>query len=156
MSRDVAPLPPEVALPLSLMHRACFPEDPWEAATIGRLLALSGTFGFLAWQNSDPAGFLLARDLGGEIEILSLGVVPGWRRRGHARALMTAAIAEAGRRGSASLVLEVAAHNEAARRLYAGFGFVQVGRRSRYYRHAGGMEDALILRRNITGEAPPG
>jgi tRNA threonylcarbamoyladenosine biosynthesis protein TsaB len=152
---QILPLPGNAARPLAAMHRACFPDDPWDAPAIGRILELTGAFGFLAWEGDDPAGFLLARDLGGEIEILSLGVVPGRRRRGHGRALMRAAIAEAGQRGTGSLVLEVAAANDAARRLYAGLGFLPVGRRPRYYRHAGGAADAFILRRTFTGEAPP-
>ncbi len=69
-----------------------------------------------------------------------MGVLPAWRRRGIGRALLDAVVAEAGARGIASIVLEVAADNEAARRLYAALGFVQVGRRPRYYRRAGGRQ----------------
>ena len=49
MSLRIAPLPAGAAEPLALMHRACFPEDPWDAASFARLLALSGVFGYLAW-----------------------------------------------------------------------------------------------------------
>jgi len=139
---------------LAAMHRACFPEDPWDAAALGRILGLTGAFGFLAWRGDDPAGFVVARDLGDELEILSIGVLPALRRRGHARRLLDAVVAEAARRRSGSIVLEVAAANEPARRLYAGFGFSQVGRRPRYYRLAGGAADALILRRGAAGSSP--
>ncbi len=134
------------------MHRACFPDDPWDAAALERILALSGGFGYLAWQADSPAGFVLARDLGGEVEILSLGVLAERRRQGIGRALLDLVIADAGRRRIGSIVLEVATENEAARRLYAACGFVQVGRRPRYYRRMGVPADALILRRGITGE----
>jgi [ribosomal protein S18]-alanine N-acetyltransferase len=150
----VAPLPAGAAAPLSAMHLAAFPEDPWDAAALERILALSGGFGYLAWQEGAPAGFILARDLGGEVEILSLGVLPGWRRRGIGRALLDSAVAEAERRRAGSLVLEVASENAPARELYAACGFVQVGRRPRYYRRADGRVDGLILRRAVTGEAP--
>ncbi len=155
-SRRISAVPTSAAVPLSAMHRAAFPEDPWDAAALERILALSGGFGYLAWQADSPAGFILARDRGGEVEILSLGVLPEWRRQGIARALLGSAVAEAGRRRIGSIVLEVAAENETARRLYAGFGFVQVGRRPRYYRRTGGSADALILRRGITGEPSAG
>jgi ribosomal-protein-alanine N-acetyltransferase len=131
------------------MHRCSFPEDPWDEAALERILSLSGTFGWLAWQADDPIGFLLARDLGDEVEILSLGVMPGWRRHGAAVALLRAAAAEAARRHIGSVVLEVAEDNEAARRLYAVEGFTQVGRRPRYYQRPVGLADALILRRGI-------
>jgi ribosomal-protein-alanine N-acetyltransferase len=160
VSRPVTPIPAGAAVPLSAMHRAAFPEDPWDAAALERIFALSGGFGYLAWQgdppDDSPAGFILARDLGGEVEILSVGVLPEWRRQGIGRALMAAVVAQAERLRAGSLVLEVATENEAALRLYAGFGFVPVGRRPRYYRRIGGRSDALILRRGIIDEAPKG
>ena len=152
MSRHITALPPSAAVPLSAMHRACFPDDPWDAGALERILALSGGFGYLAWQADSPTAFILARDLGGEVEILSLGVLPEWRRQGVGRALLQSMIDEAGRRRTGSIVLEVATENETARLLYAALGFVQVGRRPRYYRRTGIPADALILRRGITGE----
>jgi len=98
-----------------------------------------------------PAGFVLARDLGDECEILSLGVAPPWRRRGVGGDLIGAVIAEAKRRGNASIVLEVATDNDAARRLYTRFGFVAAGRRARYYRRIDGPADAFILRLALGG-----
>ena len=146
----VTELPTAAAIPLAAMHAVCFPEEPWNAAVMDRLRAL-GVFGRLAWQDKEPIGFVLVRDLGDEAEVLSLGVLPAARRRGVGRALLAAVVAEAERRGLASVVLEVAAANTPARRLYAGAGFVQVGRRPGYYRHLGEGGDGLILRRAITG-----
>lgn len=145
MSR-IAPIPANAVEALAILHQACFPDDPWEAPALSRLMALSGGFGWLAWEDRDPVGFILVRDLGAECEILSLGVAPRWRRRGVARELLAAATAEAQRRGLASIVLEVAVDNDAASNLYAVIGFVTVGRRARYYRRPDGRIDALILR----------
>lgn len=145
----IASLPLYAAEPLALLHRACFPDDPWDAAAMARVLSLAGCFGYLAWEDDAPTGFVLARDLGDECEILSLGVVPARRGRGIGARLLQAGLAEAQRRGIASAVLEVAADNSAARRLYARLGFVQVGYRPRYYRRADGTADALILRLNV-------
>ena len=156
MTGGITRLPPGLALPLAAMHAACFPEDPWDAAALGRILALFGVFGYLAGAADVPSGFILARDLGEEAEVLTLGVLPGNRRQGVGRDLLDAVIAEAGRRGLGSVVLEVAADNEAARRLYADAGFMPVGRRPRYYRRRSGVVDALIMRRGITNEVAPG
>jgi ribosomal-protein-alanine N-acetyltransferase len=152
VSRAVTPLPAGAAEPLALLHAACFPEDPWDAEALGRILALSGGFGFVAWQLDMPVGFALARDLGNECEILSLGVLPDFRRGGVGRALLRAVIGEAARHGLPSIVLEVASDNAAARGLYADAGFVMVGRRPRYYRRGGETIDALLLRCPVTGE----
>jgi len=146
-------IPRAAAVPLSLLHRACFPEEPWDADALERILTLSGGFGFCVSQGDRPVGFVLARDLGGETEILSIGVLPERRRRGIAGALLAMVFAEAERRGGDSVVLEVAADNDPARRLYAGRGFVAVGRRPRYYSRPSGLVDALILRRRTRAEA---
>ncbi len=147
MSPRIIPIPVGSAVPLALLHRACFPEDPWDATALDRIMGLSGGFGFCAWQAGTPVGFVLARGLGGECEILSLGVSPEWRRRGIGRVLMQAVVAETEQHGGASVVLEVADDNTAARQLYARLGFVAVGRRPRYYSRVTGLADALILRR---------
>jgi ribosomal-protein-alanine N-acetyltransferase len=141
-----APLPEGAAAALAVLHRACFPDDPWEAGALARILALAGGFGWLAWEADEPVGFILVRDLGSECEVLSLGVLPRWRRRGIASDLLAAAIAEARDRRLPSVVLEVAVDNDAAAALYAAAGFVTVGRRGRYYRRPDGRVDALILR----------
>jgi ribosomal-protein-alanine N-acetyltransferase len=154
VSCAITPLPAGAAEPLALLHAGCFPEDPWDAEALARILGLSGGFGFVAWQHELPVGFALARDLGSEGEILSLGVLPDCRRLGIGRLLLRAVIDEAARRGLPSIVLEVADDNAAARGLYASAGFVAVGRRPRYYRRDGETIDALLLRCPVNDEPP--
>lgn len=153
MSRRIEPIPAGAAEALAILHRSCFPDDAWEAGALARIMALSGGFGWLAWEEDEPAGFILVRDLGNECEILSFGVAPRWRRRGIARALLRTAIDEAARRGLPSVVLEVAVDNDSARDLYVDAGFTAVGRRARYYRRPDGRVDALILRLAVPRQA---
>ncbi|HEY1799183.1 MAG TPA: tRNA (adenosine(37)-N6)-threonylcarbamoyltransferase complex dimerization subunit type 1 TsaB [Stellaceae bacterium] len=153
--RRITTLPMTAAVPLAMLHRACFPDDPWEGDAMARILGLSGCFGRLAWEGGDPCGFVLARDLGDECEILSVGVEPAARGHGLGTRLMGAALAEARWRDIPSVVLEVAADNEAAQRLYRRLGFVGVGRRPRYYRRPDGLADALILRLSLRDPTIP-
>ncbi len=146
MSRRIEPIPATAMEALAALHRACFPDDPWEAPALARIMALSGGFGWLAIEDEEPAGFILVRDLGNECEVLSLGVAPLWRRRGVAQELLRKAISEATRRHLPSIVLEVAVDNDAATDLYRAAGFVAVGRRARYYSRPDGRVDAMILR----------
>jgi ribosomal-protein-alanine N-acetyltransferase len=152
MNPNLAPLPAGAAEPLSLMHGACFPEDPWDAGAFAQILGLRGVFGYVAWLGEVLSGFIVARDLGGEAEILTLGVLPPMRRRGLGRELLGAIMTEAGKRRFGSVVLEVACDNEAARLLYEAAGFVRVGARPRYYRRGGASIAALILRLPIMAE----
>ncbi|MER5701327.1 ribosomal protein S18-alanine N-acetyltransferase [Micromonospora sp. NPDC002296] len=67
------------------------------------------------------------------------------QRRGVGRALLEALLAEAARRGARSTLLEVAADNAPAQRLYATYGFEPIGVRRGYYQPSN--TDALVMRR---------
>ena len=114
-------------------------------------------------RNSDVARVFVARDEGGvvvaycavwvifdELHINNLAVLPAWRRRGVARALLVEVLAAARREGATRATLEVRASNTPALELYGGFGFEQRGCRPRYYTNP--EEDALVLWR----ETAPG
>ncbi len=134
---------PADAPALAALHAAAFPPaQAWGADTIGLLLALPGAFGL--WR--DYAGLVLARMAADEAEVLTIGVAPDTRRRGHGAALLRGALAAARARGAGAMFLEVAAGNAPALALYAREGFAEVGRRRRYY--ADGA-DALVLRRDL-------
>ena len=129
---------------LADIHAASFAE-PWSASALGELLASPGAFGF-----GGDDGFTLARVVADEAEILTLAVRPERRRCGIGAALVHAAAEHALRLQARRIFLEVAIGNAAARQLYAGIGFGEVGRRAAYYGIAANKrEDALILRSNL-------
>jgi ribosomal-protein-alanine N-acetyltransferase len=131
---------------ISALHQVCFPEDPWDIATVSQIVEMAGFFGRVGRLDGEAAGFGLAHNLGGEVEILSLGVVPAHRRAGMGSAILDSICSEAQRRGAECVLLEVAVDNYGARALYAARGFTIVGRRPHYYRQAARPIDALILR----------
>lgn len=132
---------------LAAVHARAF-EKPWSAADIARLLETPSAFAIVS-QESEPQGFVLAWAPAPDAEILTLAVTPEARRRGVGSALVNAAGAAALMRGAASLSLDVADDNTAARALYAKLGFAEVARRNAYYERASGRVDALILRRAL-------
>jgi ribosomal-protein-alanine N-acetyltransferase len=85
--------------------------------------------------------------IGDEAQILTVGVVPSMRRNGVARALVDELISEAKRRGATEAFLEVRVDNDAARTLYEGQGFAEIGIRRGYY--DGGRVDAVVMRREF-------
>lgn len=125
------------------MHAACF-ADGWDAAYF-RDLACDSAVLLLA---DDENGFIAARVAADEAEILTLAVAPAARRRGLARNLLETAVSQAFSRGATRIFLEVATGNDAARALYAGAGFSQIGVRLCYYPDGG---DALVLSRTLGG-----
>jgi len=131
------------ATALAAIHAVGFPpREAWGEDAIGLQLALPGAFGLI----DDRGGMLLGRVAADEAEVLTLAVAPAVRRNGVATGLLHAAARHAAVRGARVMFLEVAAGNAAALTLYGGVGFVEVGRRRRYYADA---SDALVLRMNL-------
>ena len=112
-------------------------------------LSMPGSFGFLATEGERPVGFVLCLRAADEGEILSMGVVPGERRRGLGGRLLAAALEAASAAGARALYLEVAEDNRAARDLYQKQGFSPVGRRKGYYRKLPrpGLDGLILVRR---------
>jgi [ribosomal protein S18]-alanine N-acetyltransferase len=78
-----------------------------------------------------------------EAHIVTIATRGTHRHRGIGEMLLIRAIEIAQVRGEAMVTLEVRVSNEAAIALYEKYGFVEVGRRKRYYSDNG--EDAYIL-----------
>ena len=90
-----------------------------------------------AERDGKVCGFLVSRNVMGEVEVLNLAVDPGWRRTGVATALLES-IPEG------TVFLEVRESNAAARNLYSRLGFRVVGQREKYYDDP--VETALVMR----------
>ena len=98
---------------------------------------------------------MLGRLIGDEAEVLTLAVAPVARRQGAALALMTRFHAQAAGRGVARIFLEVSAENPAAIALYQKLGYLQTGKRLRYYQPpAGPSIDALIMSVTLKSSKP--
>ncbi|HEY2447084.1 MAG TPA: GNAT family N-acetyltransferase [Rhizomicrobium sp.] len=128
------------------LHAVCF-ADAWDEEFFGRLLAQPGAFSLVAREDGTPAGFVAARAVAGEAEILSLGVPENFRRRGIGSELTARAVRRAAAMGASSLCLEVAVENHTARALYERLGFRQAGSRPAYYKDIDGvLRGGLILK----------
>jgi len=126
---------------LSRLHRSCFSEG-WSRADLAHLLALPGGFGliarlhesgFTAFEMFRGVGFSLCRVVRDESELLSIGVLPNYRRRGIATALLRESMLRCLKAGAKRMFLEVAIDNSRAHDLYAHHGFEKVGTRPDYY-----------------------
>ena len=137
---------------VAALQQACFPEDPWDEASVATLTAPPAGFAVIALDVQDqPVGFVMARVAAEDAEILAIGVLPPARRGGVGRLLVEAAVAKSRDLGATALFLEVAEDNQAAWTLYKACGFFSVGRRPGYYKRPDGRVAALVLRRNLDG-----
>lgn len=129
---SLVPLTTQDGGALEQIHAVCFP-DAWDKATFDHLLAESSTCGWMATSDGRPVGFILARVLDGEAEILTFAVQPSSQNSGIGRYLLRELMVFLVSVGCGKIFLEVAVDNEAAIALYTSAGFVAVGRRPNYY-----------------------
>ncbi len=134
---------------ITAIERLAF-SDPWSRDSFATLARNPDVYFVVAdaaahrGPASAPLGYIVAWFVLDEGEVANIAVAPAARGAGVGARLLDAALAEARRRGVGHVFLEVRESNALARRLYASRGFVELGRRKRYYRAP--VEDALVLR----------
>ena len=133
----------EYAPVLAELYRHCFP-DKWSLNEIRKILMLPTTIGWL-----NQKGFLICSEVLDEMEIISIGVLPEYRRMHIASGLFQELLDYAKHKKIKKIFLEVSVLNIPAQKLYAQFGFKQTGIRHNYYKTENGMADALCLTKEI-------
>lgn len=124
------------------IQRNCVEIAQWTAADYERA-ARGEMGGWVAEGEKGITGFLVARLLVQEAEILNFAVRTDVRRRGMGSRLLAQAIDWGKIHRVERVLLEVRASNSAALSFYEHHGFSIVGRRTSYY--AKPEEDALLL-----------
>lgn len=132
---------------IAALETQCF-SDPWSETSVRSELSNPLSLWLVAEEDGKVAGYVGSQSVAPEADVMNLAVAPEWRSRGIGRALMTALIAQLHSRGITALFLEVRVGNTPAQNLYRSLGFVEVGRRPKYYVNP--TEDALILRKELT------
>lgn len=138
--RPAIPADAERLLPI---EQRCF-SDPWSVAAFEETLRPPHGLGLVAERAGLVKGYLVARAIAGEGEILNLAVAPDARRRGLGDQLLGAGIAALAAAEVREIFLEVRERNQAALQLYQRRGFRPIGVRAGYYRNP--VEDAIVLR----------
>ena len=95
-------------------------------------------------------GFAMLRILGDDVELMTIAVEPKYRGKGLGRALMQACFEDLRMTPARRMILEVAADNPSAIRLYQKLGFTKLSERQGYYaRPDGRPATALVMARNL-------
>lgn len=122
------------------LEKACLPPgDVWSEALISNMFSNSYDRIYILEDEDEIRGYINTRDMGGDVDLMSICVSPAYRRRGYASLLMERILADPYKQ----IILEVRESNTPAISLYEKFGFEKYARRTEYYNNP--AEDAIIM-----------
>ena len=120
-----------------------FPEDPWTPFMLAdELMSPASRY------SGAPIGYGGVKVGGDQADVMTIGVAPQARGRGAGAAILDALLDWARQAGAAEIFLDVRPSNEGAIALYNSRGFVEIGRRPRYFRNP--VEEAVEMRAPLT------
>ena len=131
--------------PLHQLEHTCFQTDAWPLIELLAVLTFPGVVRLKVVDNQRMVGFIAADKTfkHGEAWILTLGVLPDYRRLGIASHLLSECEREIGQ--NEPIKLSVRASNLPAIHLYQQHGYHQVDVWKNYYRDG---EDGLVFEKN--------
>jgi len=150
----IVPLQQEDAPALHHLHEQAFYHS-WGAAAFQNFLNDPQIIGFgtqIAGEKRRFSGFILARSVCGEAEILTFAVARDYRRLGLGRALLEHLLRFLYQERAEALFLEADEQNAPALALYRALGFQEAGRRKAYYNSA----PAAAAKAEKTADTLPG
>jgi len=135
---------------LASYEKDLFPYSPWSTWQFKEEFAGIPTTRFMSVAESDNTivGYcaVMLPSAGVPADVLTVAVLPNFRRCGIARELMRQMEHWAKERGASSMMLEVETFNEAAISLYQSMGYQQISVRANYY---GAGQDAYVMSKEI-------
>ena len=131
---------------IAQLEKLCF-HDPWSENSIAAELKNSLSLWLVALDGETVVGYVGSQSVMGWADMMNLCVSPDYRRQGLGEQLTAELERQLRENRVECLTLEVRVSNAPAIALYEKLGFVQVGKRPRYYEKP--REDALILRKEF-------
>ena len=129
---------------IARLEQLCF-SDAWSENSITSELTNKLSLWLVAMDGNTVAGYVGSQSVMGWADMMNLCVAPDYRRQGIGEKLTQELEKQLKENQVTCLTLEVRLSNAPAIALYEKLGFVQVGKRPRYYEKP--REDALILRK---------
>ena len=131
------------------IERAAFPTDAWSEAMMAAELASPHGRYVVDEEAGRVIGYGGVRAVQGgtDADIQTIALADSARGRGRGRALLSELLRTALDRGAREVFLDVRADNPVATALYRSEGFVEVGRRPRYYQPDD--VDAIVMKLDL-------
>ena len=140
---NIVPLFEEYIESMSQIEKESFSDDPWSLNMFLDLLDNSLAVCYIALEDDEVAGYLIAYHILSELQILNIAVKKSMRNKKIATKLFEAMFDYAKNRNINEFTLEVRPSNAGAIALYKKFGFETDGVRKNYYKNP--KEDALLM-----------
>lgn len=133
------------------LERASFPTDAWSEAMMREELGSPHGWYVVDDEAGRLAGYAGLRAVTGarDADVQTITIAEGFRGRGRGRMLLRSLLDEAHRRRVEDVFLEVRADNPVAQSLYASEGFIEIGRKPRYYQPDD--VDAVVMKLDLRG-----
>jgi ribosomal-protein-alanine N-acetyltransferase len=136
---------------LASYEKQLFPYSPWNTAQFKEEFAGIPTTRYMSVAESGNTivgycGVFLPVP-GVEADILTVAVLPEYRRQGIAKEFMSQIEQWSQERGASAMMLEVEHSNESAIELYKSLGYMKISVRMDYY---GPGKDAFVMRKEFT------
>ncbi|MEZ7629069.1 ribosomal protein S18-alanine N-acetyltransferase [Pauljensenia sp. 20925_1_91] len=126
-----------------------FAEDPWTPYMIAEELSSPASrYWIAADESGDVVGYGGAKVGGDQADVMTIGVRAHARGRGIGATILDELLAWSREAGAREIFLDVRPSNEGAIGLYESRGFVEIGRRPRYFRNP--VEEAVEMRAPLT------
>ena len=135
---------------LATYEKELFPYSPWSTSQFKEEFAGIPTTRYMSVAESGNkivgyCGVFLPAP-GVEADILTVAVLPDFRRQGFAREFMRQIELWSKERGASAMMLEVEQSNSAAIELYTSLGYMKISVRMDYY---GTGQDAFVMRKDF-------
>ena len=135
---------------LATYEKELFPYSPWSTSQFKEEFAGIPTTRYMsvAEDGNTIVGYcgVFVPAPGVEADILTVAVLPSYRRQGIAREFMRQIEAYAIEREASAMMLEVELSNESAIKLYEALGYMKISVRMNYY---GPDKDAHVMRKEL-------
>ncbi|MFC4139865.1 MULTISPECIES: ribosomal protein S18-alanine N-acetyltransferase [unclassified Microbacterium] len=134
------------------LENSSFPDDAWSEQTMATEITSAHNHYVVDEEAGRIVGYGGVRALLGapDSDIQTIALDPAFRGQGRGRRMLRLLLDQARERGARDTFLEVRDDNGVAQTLYLSEGFVEIGRRPRYYK--GGI-DAIIMKIELNGKA---
>jgi ribosomal-protein-alanine N-acetyltransferase len=133
------------------LERASFPSDAWSGAMMAEELASPHGWYVVDEEAGQVVGYAGLRAVAGskDADVQTITIAESARGHGRGRVILRALLGEASARRVTDVFLEVRADNPVAEKLYASEGFIEIGRRPRYYQPDD--VDAVVMKLDLRG-----